>query len=126
MAYKICKRGEHEKRNGGGIYFICHYDWQEKDEQWRKESPCRFTRWCDSDQRYCASTDKDGKTCPHFLMLRPEVDIQPPEVRSAQDKKEDLEIEKLELILDIEEEKEKKTSKRSSYKKVKTEKGESD
>ena len=71
MANKICKHGEHAELEGGGIYFICRFDWEESGEKWRKNSSCRYSRWCKEDKRYYASTDKNGFTCLHFELLRP-------------------------------------------------------
>lgn len=71
MVNKICKHGEQLKLAGGGIYFLCRFDWKEEDEEWRKNSPCRYSRWCKEDKQYYASTDNDGLVCLHFELLRP-------------------------------------------------------
>lgn len=64
MADKICRHGEQIKLKGGGIYFLCRFDWE------RKDSHCQFVRWCQEDQKYYAQTDKGGNMCPYFEILR--------------------------------------------------------
>ena len=82
MVNKICVNGIQEKQKGNGIYFICQFDWQEKGEEWRTGSPCRFARWCEEDRKYYASTDESRKMCPHFSMFRPEPIPEPVIIKS--------------------------------------------
>ena len=60
MKRKICKHGEQLKLKGGGIYFLCRFEWE------RKNSQCQFVKWCIPDKKYYASVDKGGNMCPYF------------------------------------------------------------
>ena len=67
MAHKICKHGSQVKLKGGGIYFLCQFDWD------RKGSHCRYAYWDMNDRLYYNSRDKGGNLCPYFKAYKPEV-----------------------------------------------------
>lgn len=56
----ICANGEQRTPSGEtGTYFFCNLD----DN---KGNVCRFVKWCSQLNKYEASTNKNGGTCPHF------------------------------------------------------------
>jgi hypothetical protein len=96
MNRKICKHGEQLKLEGGGIYFLCRFDWE------RKNSQCKFVKWCVADKKYYSSLDEGGNMCPHFEKFVPEL----PKVIEAktkiyQAKKVDYEEEDIETKEDL-------------------------
>ena len=56
----ICANGEQKTPPGEtGVFFICNLDGN-------KGTACIFVKWCTRTNKYEASTDKNGRTCPHF------------------------------------------------------------
>jgi len=58
----ICSNGEQRTPNGEtGIFFFCNLEEN-------KGVVCRFVKWCSKNNRYEASTDKNGNSCPYFYV----------------------------------------------------------
>lgn len=56
----ICSNGEQRMPQGEtGIFFFCNLKENEGNV-------CKFVKWCTKTNRYEASTDKNGASCPHF------------------------------------------------------------
>lgn len=102
MADKICKHGEQLKLSGGGIYFLCRFDWEESGEEWRKNSPCRYVRWCQEDKTYYASVDEGGNTCLHFELLKPSLPAKKVVETKEDVEKESSSYEDEDMVYDLE------------------------
>ena len=64
----ICANGEQKTPKGEtGVFFICNYEEN-------NGNVCRFVRWCGKENRYEASTDKNGMTCKHFYLNTTELE----------------------------------------------------